>query len=419
MDALGVPRNEPYLTKPTKYNIEDSNIALLGSDLEKEVRLHAGDKELAWEAAGKQSGLQIWRIERFTVKEWPKSHYGYFYDGDSYIVLHTYKKDDKSEELSYDLHFWLGAETSQDEAGTAAYKTVELDDHLGGKAVQYREVQGYESPRFLSYFPRFICLHGGVASGFHHVSSPPPDNTRRLYRVSAIQVPGHAAPHLQVREVPAEGASVVQGEVYVLDMGGRVWQFNTRESAGKVRFKAAEFVQSLVNERGGHCASTVYVDADSTRCTADEHGDGAGIFLSALNLERVPSAPEPATSEAALYRLSDASGVVTFERVSPPALSTLSSEDAFVLDDSANRASQAVYVWIGRNASLAERRLALQYGQHYLYKHKQGAGRDAYARHIVKMQEGQETDAFLGAMGPEVVNLTRPGRERGAAYGNV
>jgi gelsolin len=50
------------------------------------------------------------------------------YDGDSYIILNTYKKDPDSDVLSYDLHFWLGEETTQDEAGTAAYKTVELDD---------------------------------------------------------------------------------------------------------------------------------------------------------------------------------------------------------------------------------------------------------------------------------------------------
>lgn len=44
------------------------------------------------------------------------------------IVLQTYKKDVKTEAMSYDLHFWLGSKTSQDEAATAAYKTVELDD---------------------------------------------------------------------------------------------------------------------------------------------------------------------------------------------------------------------------------------------------------------------------------------------------
>jgi hypothetical protein len=57
--------------------------------LEKRVREHAGDKEHAWETAGQEAGLQIWRIEKFHVIPWPKDKYGSFYDGDSYIILNV------------------------------------------------------------------------------------------------------------------------------------------------------------------------------------------------------------------------------------------------------------------------------------------------------------------------------------------
>ena len=115
-------------------------MANYGSEEHKEMRKEAAQKEKAWEGIGQEKGIQIWRIEKFKVKSWPKDRYGEFYGGDSYIILHTMENDEGKK--SYDVFFWLGAETSQDEAGTAAYKTVELDDYLGDEPVQYREVQG-------------------------------------------------------------------------------------------------------------------------------------------------------------------------------------------------------------------------------------------------------------------------------------
>jgi len=62
--------------------------------LDKKVRQAAAQTEKAWTNAGKEIGLQIWRIEKFNVKSIAKETYGTFYSGDSYIVLNTYKKKD-------------------------------------------------------------------------------------------------------------------------------------------------------------------------------------------------------------------------------------------------------------------------------------------------------------------------------------
>ena len=101
------------------------------SQIDHKVKHASADTEPAWKAISlspPKPGLCIWRIEDFQVVPWPKEAYGRFYDGDSYIVLNASKPDLKSDAVRFDIHFWLGKNTSQDEAGTAAYKTVELDE---------------------------------------------------------------------------------------------------------------------------------------------------------------------------------------------------------------------------------------------------------------------------------------------------
>ena len=74
--------------------------------------------------------------------------HGHFFEGDSYIVLKT--SISKSNSFVHELFFWLGSESSQDEQGVAAYKTVELDTKLGG-VTQHREEQNFESEQFMQW----------------------------------------------------------------------------------------------------------------------------------------------------------------------------------------------------------------------------------------------------------------------------
>ena len=52
-------------------------------------------------------------------------------------------RDDDEEGFKYDVHFWIGKNSTQDEYGTAAYKTVELDTFHHDKPIQHREVREF------------------------------------------------------------------------------------------------------------------------------------------------------------------------------------------------------------------------------------------------------------------------------------
>lgn len=105
--------------------------------------------------------VNIWRIEDFNLVTWPKK--GKFYKGDSYLVVWIKAE---GRHMHRHIHFWIGSETTQDEAGMAAMKAVELDDYFDGQSVQFREIEGYESKVFLSYFPRIMYESGGYYSTF-------------------------------------------------------------------------------------------------------------------------------------------------------------------------------------------------------------------------------------------------------------
>ena len=85
------------------------------------------------------------------------------------------------------MHFWIGESSSQDAYGVAAYKTVELDDLLGGDPIQHRQTMGHESALFLSYFPNGLQLmSGGIASGFRHVETQGDVANPHLFQVQRI-----------------------------------------------------------------------------------------------------------------------------------------------------------------------------------------------------------------------------------------
>jgi len=366
------------MQKAKVYNIADSNIANLGTELEKNVKHAASEHEAAWKAAGTSVGLQIWRIEKFHVVPLHPNTYGQFFSGDSYIILHTYKKNPQGDALAWDVYFWLGQYTTQDEAGTAAYKTVELDDFLNGSPVQHREVQGYESKPFLSLFKNGIRIQeGGVETGFHHVEAG-------KYRPRLLQIKGKK--HIRVTEVPLARASLNSGDVFILDNGKDVIQFNGKSAGIFEKSAGAALLSQIEEERDGHAKGRVIDENDDDEVFWGLLG-GKGPIADAAHGGSDAEA-EKAAGEHVLLKLSDASGKFEFTEIAKGEKfprSHLGTDDVFILDN-----GEEVIAWVGHKASVGEKKNALQFAQEYITKH----GKPVQTP-ISRVLEGGENAHFL------------------------
>uniref|UniRef100_A0AAR2M1C3 Gelsolin n=1 Tax=Pygocentrus nattereri TaxID=42514 RepID=A0AAR2M1C3_PYGNA len=293
-----------------------------------------------FERAGKEPGLQVWRIEKFDLVAVPENLYGGFYTGDAYVVLNTIKQ--RSGNLQYDLHFWLGDYCTQDESGAAAIFTVQLDDYLGGKPIQYREVQGFESKTFLGYFKKGLqYMKGGVASGFRHVVT----NEVEMQRV--LQVKGRRV--VRATEVPVSWDSFNNGDCFILDLGNEIYQWCGSKSNRFEKLKATQLAKAIRdNERSGRARV----------CVCDEGVEREKILEV---LGEKPDLPEGADDDikadasnrklAKLYKLSDASGTMTMALVAdenPFSQSALESTDCFILDHGSDG---KIFVWKGKQSN--------------------------------------------------------------------
>jgi len=308
--------------------------------------------------SGQQEGLEIWRIEQMAPVRWPEEQYGHFYSGDSYICLHTRLTPDGKYE--WNIHFWLGNESSQDEQGAAAILTVELDDVLGGAPAQHREVQGHESPMFVSYFKSGVMvMEGGVDSAFNHVD--PDSYTPRLFHVKGKR-------NVRVSQTELSHRSMNKGDVFILDAGLKLYQWNGPQANKYEKFKALEMITNINNNERGGRGETFFMEGEIND-NEPEFADfwtilgGSGPIMSAE--EAGGDDEELKRGDVELFQISDASGRLKIDSLGkgPFEKSMLSPDEVYLLDTGAE-----VFVWIGKGATKNEKTSAMQHATDYLKK---------------------------------------------------
>lgn len=327
----------------------------------------------AFQGAGQRIGTEIWRIEDFQPVPLPKSEHGKFYMGDSYIVLQT--TPGKGGAYLYDIHFWIGKDTSQDEAGTAAIKTVELDAALGGRAVQHRELQGHESDKFLSYFkPCIIPLEGGVASGFKKPEEE--EFETRLYVCRGKRV-------VRLKQVLFARSSLNHDDVFILDTQQKIYQFNGANSNIQERAKALEVIQFLKEKYHEGTCDVAIVD-DGKLDTESDSGEFWVLLGGFAPIGKKVSSEDDAILEATpakLYSIVDGQLKLVEGELSK---GMLENNTCYLLDCGAE-----VFVWVGRVTQVDERKTAIQAAEDFISSQNRPK-----STRITRVIQGYETHSF-------------------------
>ncbi|KAM4612488.1 advillin [Polymixia lowei] len=307
--------------------------------------------EHTFRAVTHNSGIIIWRVEKMELVQVPEKSYGNFYDGDCYILLYTQKMGSC---VSYDIHYWIGSQSSQDEQGAAAVYAIQLDDFLGASPVQHREVQNHESESFRGYF-RYGVIYkkGGVASGMRHTETNSYDIQRLLHVKGKKRV--------VAMEVEKSWGSFNLGDVFLLDIGKTIIQWNGPESNRKEKLKSMLLAKDIRDrERGGR--------ADIKVIEGDAEGDSPQVMevMTGILGERTSeltsgtpdeTADQERKAQLTLYHVSDAEGQMKVTEVgtTPLVQDLLNHDDCFILDQGGVK----IFVWKGKKANKAERQAAM------------------------------------------------------------
>ncbi|KAJ6316642.1 hypothetical protein OIU78_019844 [Salix suchowensis] len=348
--------------------------------------------EPAFQGVGQRPGTEIWRIENFQPFPLPKSDHGKFYMGDSYIVLQT--TPGKGGAYLYDIHFWIGKDTSQDEAGTAAIKTVELDAVLGGRAVQHRELQGHESDKFLSYFkPCIIPLEGGIATGFKKVEE-------EAFEIQLYVCKGKRV--VRMKQVPFARSSLNHDDVFILDTEKKIYQFNGANSNIQERGKALEVIQFLKEKYHDGTCDIAIVD-DGKLDTESDSGEFWVLFGGFAPIgKKVANEDDiiPETTPAKLYSITDGEVKIVEGELSK---GLLENNKCYLLDCGAE-----IFVWVGRVTQVEERKAASQAAEEFVASQNRPK-----ATRLTRLIQGHETHSFKSNFDSWPAGSAAPGTEEG------
>jgi len=219
-------------------------------------------------------------------------------------------------------------------------------------------------------------MDGGIDSGFNKVK--PEEYKPRLLHVKGKK-------NVKVMEVKCEHKSLNKGDVFVLDLGLEIIQWNSPACSMQERRKGSEVVVGLKDERLGKAKSRVVDGIDAKDDT----------FWGALGLQKAPTLAqlaEPTDDDVPLpvkhemHEISDRSGKLDMKQVDFKK-DSLKADEVYIVDTGGR-----VFVWVGSGASKDERNKSMSMAVDYIAK----SGRPAHTP-CVRVVSGGESKSFWQA----------------------
>ncbi len=213
-----------------------------------------------------------------------------------------------------------------------------------------------ESQLFLSHFKDGIFyLEGGVESGFKHVE--PKTYEKRLFIVKGKRYP-------RVWTMPLHHSSLNEGDVFILDLGMKLFFFPGVECNVNEKVKGMEILFNIKNAERGALPKHFYPREDEA--AAEEFWAELGGKPDKIN-DAVPDESVEAGSGGDLsynlFRVSNATGSLELTEVTerPLRKDHLDTNDTFILE-----LPDQIYVWVGKHSNLEEKKNGMRYAKDFI-----------------------------------------------------
>lgn len=303
-----------------------------------------------------KSVLIIWRVEKLKLIKVPESSFGTFYEGDTFLILKI-----NPNEKEYNIHIWIGNESSKDEMEFVSFKVFQLDNKFGNKGNIIYENQDNESSLFLSYFPCFYINKGGV--------DPFQGNSdKSTIKARLFQVHSKGA-NIKLYQVSINKKSLNSTDSFLFDIGVKVFIWKGKESSGFSKFHVNVLSEKIKAQRYGK----VQIVSIDEVCTLEKEKKNLEEFEDLLKrfeeeYKEVQKKEEKTEAKdnniRMMMKLSDESGKLLLSEV-PYELDSLNSNDSFLIDR-----GDEIIIWVGNKTSKNEKRYGRFYANRYLVKQK-------------------------------------------------